>query len=665
MQSTQWVTVQECVGLCCFPNSAPNIRRKLESYVSGRSDLCRKRNGTKAMEYNVSALPTDVRAAILLERGKVETTHGIINIAKTQPETAADYDRLALWQRWEQATESQRCRADKWLKAVSVAAELIDAGICVSTAFQSVAGQFSVSAATLRDRYYAAQAFHRKDWAPAMLNKNVGNKKVVKKTDFDDEAYEFLKADYLRPEKPAMRKCYERMQLAAKEHGWAIPSFATVWRRLQKEDRAMVVACREGEHALMHLLPSQRRTVAYLNALQWINGDGYQHNVFVKWFNGDVIRPKTWFWQDIRTRKIIGWRTDLSENTDSIRLSFMDVIKKYGIPDDFHITIDNTRAAANKWMTGGVKNRYRFKVREDDPKGLFSIIGAQVHWTSVVAGKGWGQAKPIERAYGVGGMEEYIDKHPALAGAYTGPDPMNKPDNYGSRAIDAELFLQIVAEGVAMFNAKKNRQTEICAGEYSFDEVFDRDFPNTIVRKPTEEQLRMFLLPAEAVTVSHKGEFSLDAGGSLMKEKNVYHNAALMGVGKKIVIRFDPQNLHGEVYCYTLDGKFVCTAECIRKSAFGDTQAAREHSLRQRQLKKATKAAIKANKQKDALEISEMLPRISEPAAPESRVVGIFRPVGNTVLKQEIHEEIETETENAFQRGVALLAEQKKKERLI
>ncbi len=37
--------------------------------------------------------------------------------------------------------------------------------------------------------------------------------------------------------------------------------------------------------------------------MQWINGDGYLHNVFVRWFNGDVIRPKTWFWQDVKTRK--------------------------------------------------------------------------------------------------------------------------------------------------------------------------------------------------------------------------------------------------------------------------------------------------------------------------------------------------------------------------
>ena len=50
--------------------------------------------------------------------------------------------------------------------------------------------------------------------------------------------------------------------------------------------------------------------------MQWINGDGYLHNVFVRWFNGDVIRPKTWFWQDVKP-KILGWRCDVSENIDS------------------------------------------------------------------------------------------------------------------------------------------------------------------------------------------------------------------------------------------------------------------------------------------------------------------------------------------------------------
>lgn len=119
------------------------------------------------------------------------------------------------------------------------------------------------------------------------------------------------------------------------------------------------------------------------------------------------------------------------------------------------ITIDNTRAAANKWMTGGVANRYRFKVKEDDPLGMIPMLGIKLHWSSVLLGKGHGRAKPIERAFGNGGLEEYIDKAPVLKGLYTGSNPMAKPDNYGERVADADEFLRMVAEGVAMFNAKR------------------------------------------------------------------------------------------------------------------------------------------------------------------------------------------------------------------
>ncbi|EPX7740536.1 transposase domain-containing protein, partial [Escherichia coli] len=623
-QCNDWFSAKKLEGLIGLPKSSSAISRKarLEQWVF------RQIHGVRgvAYEFHISSLPKETQAALLLRQGEIETSMGRFEIARPTLE-AHDYDREALWSKWDNASDSQRRLAEKWLPAVQAADEMLNQGISTKTAFATVAGHYQVSASTLRDKYYQVQKFAKPDWAAALVDGRGASRRNVHKSEFDEDAWQFLIADYLRPEKPAFRKCYERLELAAREHGWSIPSRATAFRRIQQLNEAMVVACREGEHALMHLIPAQQRTVEHLDAMQWINGDGYLHNVFVRWFNGDVIRPKTWFWQDVKTRKILGWRCDVSENIDSIRLSFMDVVTRYGIPEDFHITIDNTRGAANKWLTGGAPNRYRFKVKEDDPKGLFLLMGAKMHWTSVVAGKGWGQAKPVERAFGVGGLEEYVDKHPALAGAYTGPNPQAKPDNYGDRAVDAELFLKTLAEGVAMFNARTGRETEMCGGKLSFDDVFEREYARTIVRKPTEEQKRMLLLPAEAVNVSRKGEFALKVGGSLKGAKNVYYNMALMNAGvKKVVVRFDPQQLHSTVYCYTLDGRFICEAECLSPVAFNDAAAGREYRRRQKQLKSATKAAIKAQKQMDALEVAELLPQIAEPEAPESRIVGIFRP---------------------------------------
>lgn len=660
---THWVTAQECVGMSCFPKHEVSIRRNLEKLAANHPELRRKRTGSKALEFHISVLPAAARAELLLKSEQIETSQGYFEIARPTLE-AHDYDREALWSKWDKASDSQRRLTEKWLPAVQAVDEMLNQRISTKTAFATVAGHYQVSASTLRDKYYQVQKFAKPDWAAALVDGRGASRRNVHKSEFDEDAWQFLIADYLRPEKPAFRKCYERLELAAREHGWSIPSRATAFRRIQQLDEAMVVACREGEHALMHLIPAQQRTVEHLDAMQWINGDGYLHNVFVRWFNGDVIRPKTWFWQDVKTRKILGWRCDVSENIDSIRLSFMDVVTRYGIPEDFHITIDNTRGAANKWLTGGAPNRYRFKVKEDDPKGLFLLMGAKMHWTSVVAGKGWGQAKPVERAFGVGGLEEYVDKHPALAGAYTGPNPQAKPDNYGDRVVDAELFLKTLAEGVAMFNARTGRETEMCGGKLSFDDVFEREYARTIVRKPTEEQKRMLLLPAEAVNVSRKGEFTLKVGGSLKGAKNVYYNMALMNAGvKKVVVRFDPQQLHSTVYCYTLDGRFICEAECLAPVAFNDAAVGREYRRRQKQLKSATKAAIKAQKQMDALEVAELLPQIAEPEAPESRIVGIFRPSGNTerVKNQERDDEYETERDEYLNHSLDILEQNRRK----
>ena len=76
--------------------------------------------------------------------------------------------------------------------------------------------------------------------------------------------WQFLIADYLRPENPLSANVMSVLELAAREHGWSIPSRATAFHRIQQLDEAMVVACREGEHALMHLIPAQQRTVEHL-----------------------------------------------------------------------------------------------------------------------------------------------------------------------------------------------------------------------------------------------------------------------------------------------------------------------------------------------------------------------------------------------------------------
>lgn len=664
----EWFTATELAdaALAGMPNTRQGALKLLKALTNhDGADKYRQRDGSKATEYHISLLPPVVQAALLRKAGKVVVGGMTLDLPKPK---APRYCKEQLWARWGKANTKAHEKAKARVAAVQAVRALVQNGSSLMEAYQHISDEFDIALPTLRRYCSAVKGFDDSDWLAVLLPKHQESATANRKSKLapvSESAWEYFKADYLAPEKPNASSCYERLKLAAKAHGWVIPSIDSLMRRMALEiPRQQLVMLREGEHALMQLYPPQVRSVADLDAMQWINGDGYQHNVFVKWFNGEILRPKTWFWQDVYSRKIIGYRCDISENTDSIRLSLMDVCSKYGIPRE--ITIDNTRAAANKWLTGGVKNRYRFKVKEDDPLGIIPMMGIQLHWSSVILGKGHGQAKPVERAFGVGGLEEYVDIHPALRGCYTGPNPMEKPDNYGERAVDAEEFLRVLAEGVAMYNAKVGRETEACHGVMSFDQAFEQSYRQATVRKATREQLLVMLLQSEATRVSKHGTIELESGGTIASRSNRYYHPDLAQyAGQKVIARFDPQNLHAAVMVTTLQGLHICEAECLAPVAFGDTQQAREHKRKRTQFVKANKQAALAQKSMSALEAAALLPSISDEPAPESKVVEMVRTlpasIGNAAVAIEHSDhEPDMDFDSRFQAGVASLIAAKK-----
>ncbi len=639
----EWFSAADLAGLPGLPGTDRRVRESAKRFGWNS----RKRSKGKGLEYHIDSLPPETQAALALSAANgpksPDSPSGTpANIESDQlrqgsvasenfPRSEAatySYDRDALWAHYDRKSDKQKAAAKEKLLLLDAVMRLVDGGTGLVNAFKAVGSIHGKSWRTIQGWYHGTNGrpgikhFERADWLAALVPGYVGRTATA---DIDESAWEFFKADYLRLEAPTASACYYRLERAAAEHGWAIPSLRTLERRLQHIPRTIRVLRREGEEGLRRLYPAQQRTVRDMHALEWINGDGYQHNVFVRWPNGDIDRPKTWFWQDVYSRKILAYRVDVSENTDTIRLSFGDVVDTYGIPQ--HVTIDNTRAAANKWMTGGVPNRYRFKVKEDDPLGLIPSLGAQVHWTSVYNGKGHGQAKPVERAFGIGGIGEVVDKHPAFEGAYTGHNTSAKPENYGSKAVDIERFLEILQEEITAWNAREGRRTEICGGKLSFDQAFAASYEQAAITKATEEQRRLWLLTAEAIKIRNDGTLTLDAGSAVGKGRNRYHAHELLEyAGHKCVVRFDPEDLHSTVHVYTLDSRFICTALCIEATGFGNTEAARAFNRERKRFVSATKLAAKAETRMDAMAVADQLPTIAEPEIPESKVVRPLRP---------------------------------------
>lgn len=478
----------------------------------------------------------------------------------------------------------------------------------------ALAKRHGVSANSIRNWSSAVSGVDRADWPAALtVAKRPGAKK---RKVIPPAIWSAFKADFLRLEQPTLIACHRAAQRRAGRAAADLPGVATFRRRLKEECTPnLVLYARHGETAVRSVMGIQTRDVSALAAGEVINGDGYTHNCFVLSEDGEKYRPVTWAWQDVRSRKIVGYRTDRSENKESLRMSLADVCRTYGVPR--HIVIDNTRAAANKWLTGGNPARRRFKIVEEEVPGILAELGITAHFTSIIRaangkGRGWGQAKPIERAF-----RDWNEFDKRFAGAYSGAHPTAKPDNYGISVIPEAVFKAEFKAFIAEFNARDGRRSHAVNGD-SFDVVFAANYDESRLIKLTEAREMMLLLAAESRRVKPDGTLTLAAGGAADCPRNIYGASFLAAhIGKNLVVRFDPADLHAPVHVFTRRGEYLGAADCVMPVGFLDVTEARNLQRYRRREVAALKEAMTAvhGQQKTRRQLTEPRPARQRPAA--------------------------------------------------
>lgn len=446
----------------------------------------------------------------------------------------------------------------------------------------------------------------RADRLPALLPRHVGRTEL---SDCDPRAWDWLKADYLRPEQRPFETSYRDMAAVAAEQGWApIPSCRTLKRRVAREfTAAQIELARRGPDAARRMYPAQRRDRSCFRALEAINMDGHTVDVRVRWEDGSEGRPALTVAQDLCSNTILAHRVDRTENTEAVRLALADVVTRWGIPD--LCWLDNGRQYASKIISGGQPTRYRFKVLEEEPDGILKALGVTVHWTQPYSG----QSKPIERAFG--DFCQSISKHPAFHGAYTGASPVAKPANYGARAVPIAEFEAVLAGEIERHNARPGRRTAACGGTLSFRAALDASLADagTLVRRATAAQRRMLLLAAEAVT-ARKPDGAIHLMGS-----RYWAEELLDHMGERLTVRFDPADLAAPVAVYTGDNRLLCEAEAIGDVLFADAEAARTHARARRDFLRHTKGALDAERRLSIEEAAGLMRRAEPAPAPEPR----------------------------------------------
>jgi transposase InsO family protein len=600
-----WFDARRLAGLPGLPGTERGVLKMAQR--EGWS--ARKRPQGKGWEYSFEVLPAAAQAAVLLSQRPAHLQPA------RQSKAARDEAHIrTLWARYEQVPQDMKDVAARRLAALQAVNKLVEQDHRLLDARGAVAAQLQrdgmrgASAPSLGRWAAAVAGLEPQHWVAALVPNYTGGTATA---EIPEEAWDTFKADYLRLEAPTATSCYERLQRIAKVRGWVLPSLDTFERRIAKLPRGVRILAREGEEALMRTFPAQERDRTVFHALEAVNADGHKFDVFVRTPMGDVVRPMMVGVQDLYSGKILGWRIAETESADLARMAFRDAISRYGIPT--HAWLDNGRGFASKMLTGGVANRFRFKVREDDPTGVLVGMGVQIHWATPYHG----QAKPIERAWR--DFCDRIAKHPEFAGAYTGNKPDAKPENYGSKAVAWDLFVRVVEQEIAAHNARTKRRTRVCGGVHSFDDVFAASYAQSTIRKATDEQLRQLLLTAEVVSADR-------LEGAVRLSGNRYWCEALSEhAGQKVLVRFDPDALHTEVQVYTLANVYIGQADCIAAVGFADTSAAREHTRARRQYIRATKDQARAEIRMDIAKVAAQLP--ADEAAATVPVAGVIAPV--------------------------------------
>jgi hypothetical protein len=447
------------------------------------------------------------------------------------------------------------------------------------------------------------------DWLPALVK----DYKPRQKDDIPQEILSYFYADYGRMEQPQAQAVWERTVRAAAKNGWGdVPSVYTLKRRWDALPADVRILWREGEDALQNAYPHAERDRDGMKPLDMISLDGREWDLFVRLpgeagEEGKVVRVCVVMVQDVASNMMLSYHIGETESADAYRRALCQSFVTYGIAKVAQF--DNTRAAANKTITAGAKKRNRFKIKETDIPGILPRVGCEPIFTKPYNGR----SKTVERCFAE--VKERSEKDPRCAGAYTGPNPNAKPENYGETAVDLAVFEQVLAEAVEHYNTRTDRKSKV-AYKISHRQAFEAGLETTQVRQLAEMQRRYFFFKAERRTVSPSGTVSI---GKRPLVNRFYHADLLEFAGREIVFYYDPDAMRAPAWAETLDGRRIADdIRCLEARGFASTTEAREHAHEQKKFKKAAKAKADAIQRMSQIEMRAALAPlpISTPPSP-------------------------------------------------
>ena len=380
-----------------------------------------------------------------------------------------------------------------------------------------------------------------------------------------DEERDLLRLFWLKDTQPSAMHAWRLMK---ENLPYSRCTYQTAQRYLASIPKGTAGFYRGGEGRFENsFLPYMEQDITRYRSLQVVVSDHHCLDCVVS-YNGELVRPWLTTFQDLRSGKVLGFCPCLKPSSFSIVVAYYMCCIKYGIPEG--LLFDNGKDYHAKWLNGHSED---VKVetpegidaeKEVEFKGLFQMIGSEVHFTRTYNGKSKARQERYFRIIG-----EYLAKE---MGTYVGSDSRSRPEEAALlwRGIDGKkqrtdipLWEDFVQNAESMIEYINDRIP--CTSDYmdgkTRSQVFAENLPpEEQIRRPSKEMLQKALQKGE-VRLVHRN-------GITIEKVNFWHPDVFEFIGRKVRVYknlLDPN----EITVATLDGELICVAKA---NYFKETQ---------------------------------------------------------------------------------------------
>lgn len=607
-------TLVEALGL----HKASVGRRVEDERWPFREERCR---GGRRRLYPVDRLPEDVQVALvrhLTQRvsddvaKEAQAPVELALVRDTDRETALQRATVVeAWQAWARAHRRK-------YSSVRAAQDAFCADWSLEHAEQAL------SRATLVRWRAAYQAHGVAGLVPGYRDRGA-------KAEWPDAARLYLKAVWLRPERPGMALAIRQLRGKAVAEGWSLPSDQTLRRYLQGLPRPFVVRMREGAKAFNEqCLPYiERRYDDLLPNDVWV-ADHKIFDVFVRDpADGAVFRPWLSAYLDVASRRLVGRCLGRTPSSDTIVVAFGRGARRNGVPAAVYQ--DNGRDYSSRRMAGGIprfrQTGYAKTKTDEEMAGVYRQLDVACHF----ALPGNARAKIVERWFGtlISGFERTILK------GYVDSSPKRRAETAEEarrtgQVLELAEFEQLFDRWVDEVYHRTPHTGEGMHGRTPDQAWTDGLARGAEIRMASPRTLAFLMGQARQVRVSRQG---------VRVEKRHFWSEDLVraaDVGSQVVVRYDREDL-AEVQVFDLAGRWLAAAAAVERTGYFDKAAPEVLGHKRKVARELHAAAVDevraAQRGLDQTEVTLCVPTVGG-AAERPQVVTAIRTPLDQVARQ-------------------------------